>query len=167
MVYKYYDDYRSLDGIEEYKQKMISRGDGAELVSFALNVMKSRWPEAEPIIMNSLYGARYEYALFKGKRKAKDSWFYKDFLSTFNDAFDDVREAYDEYDIPEHSLTPVLQGNTITFYGSDIYMGKLIKDGDELTFHDRFGDESDSIDYTEDEDEFYDWIRDIIESILT
>ena len=49
-IYKYYDDYESLPGIENYKQKLISTGKLADMLDY-VEFSGERWPEAEPYIM--------------------------------------------------------------------------------------------------------------------
>lgn len=67
-IYKYYDAPESLNGIEEYKQNLISTGDVPKIVNFALYIIKDRWPEAEPIIMKHSYKAlQYTKELIKGR----------------------------------------------------------------------------------------------------
>lgn len=52
-IYKYYDDYSSLDGLEQYKQKLISSRKVADIIKFAKGVIKGRFEEAEPYIMKA------------------------------------------------------------------------------------------------------------------
>ena len=68
-VYKYFDEPKSLDGIENYKQQLLSSGDVPKMYRFATHVIKGRWPEAEPIIMKHPYRA-LQYA----KEIIKDRW---------------------------------------------------------------------------------------------
>ena len=67
-VYRYFDDYKSLQGIEKYKQKLISSGNTEDMIGFAKDVIKGRWDEAEPNIMKDPLDAYY-YArdIIKGR----------------------------------------------------------------------------------------------------
>lgn len=44
-------------GTDATKQEVLERGSPEELVDYAVEVLKSRWPEAEPIILNNLSAA--------------------------------------------------------------------------------------------------------------
>ena len=78
-IYKYYDDYQSLDGIEEYKQKIISSGNMSKMLAFAKDIIKGRWEEAEPVIMKDVWYA-YLYAkdIIKGRWEEAEEYIKQD-----------------------------------------------------------------------------------------
>ena len=79
MVYKYYDDYTSLDRIEEYKQKMISSDNMSKMLAFAKDIIKGRWKEAELVIMKSpMYAYMYAGHIIKDRWIEAEEYIKKD-----------------------------------------------------------------------------------------
>ena len=88
-IYKYFDEPKSLDGIENYKQQLLSTGDAPKLSRFAIDVLRERWPDAEPIIMKHPYRALfYARDVIKGRWEEAEPYIMQD----PGDAFGYVRD---------------------------------------------------------------------------
>lgn len=126
-IYKYYDDYQSLDGIEKYKQKLISIGNMSDILQFAKDmgrfkdaeeyimkdphtaflyardVIKGRWEEAEPYIMtNPKWAYHYAYYILNGRWVEAEKYIMKEPYSAFSYAQNVLSKDTQWTKIPDH-----------------------------------------------------------------